>query len=89
MIHLSEVLRLMNRAMLNRQQVSFKAWKVGKGPGDPEAGALKTYDRVYVTSHSKRGSYKILDPLAESGDMRHRNVCEALICEFQGKQVIW
>lgn len=88
-IHHSEMLRLMNRALMKRQQVSFKAWKVGRGKSDPEAGALKTYDHVYLTSHSKKGSYRTLDPLAESEDMKRRNVCETLICEFMGKRVIW
>lgn len=88
-IHISEVLRLMTHAMLNRQQVSFKAWKVGRGPSDPERGALKTYDHVYITSRSRTGCFRVLDPLAEARDMRVRRVCEALISEFQGKKVIW
>lgn len=88
-IHLSEVIKLMNHAMMNHQQVSFKAWKVGKNEKDPERGKPVTYDRVYVTSHSKTGSYNIMDPLAESRDFRYRKVCEALIFEFLGKEVIW
>lgn len=88
-IHTSEMLRLMNHALMNHQQVSFKAWKVGKGEGDPEAGAVRVYDHVYLTSHSKTGGYKTLDPLAESEDMKRRNVCEALIFEFMNKKVIW
>jgi hypothetical protein len=88
-IHLSEVLKTMNKALLNHQTVSFKAWKVGRDETDPERGELKTYDHVYVTSHSRNGTYNILDPLAESEDMKHRHVCEALISEFMGKKVIW
>lgn len=88
-IHIREVLQTMNRALRNHEQVSFRAWKVGKSASDPERGELKTYDHVYITSHSKTGNYKILDPLAESEDMKRRNVCEALISEFMNKKVIW
>lgn len=88
-IHLSEVLRLMNHALLHHQQVSLKAWKVGRNEKDPERGKLCTYDHCFVTSHSKVGNYRLSDPLAESKDMKVRNVCEALISEFQGKKVIW
>lgn len=88
-IHFSQVLKLMNTALMNRQKVSFKAWKLGKGPNDPERGELKRYDGVYVTSHSKTGSYRIFDPLAEDKDFKYRRVNEAFIAEFMGKKVIW
>ena len=52
-IHISEVLKLMNKALMNHQKVNLKAWKLGTGPNDPERGELKTYSGVYVTSHSK------------------------------------
>lgn len=88
-IHISQVLKLMNAALMNRQKVGFKAWKLGTGPNDPERGELKTYDGVYVTSHSKTGSYRVFDPLAEDKEFRYRRVNEAFIAEFMGKKVIW
>lgn len=88
-IHLSDVIKTMNHALLNHQQVSLKAWKVGKGPEDPERGSAVTFDRVYVTSHSPMGVYNLLDPLAEAKDFKYRHVSEALIFEFMGKEVIW
>lgn len=73
----------MNAAMKNRQQVSFKAWRLGKGDDDPHRGELRTYDHVEVKSHSKRGSYNIYDPLTR--EMRHIN--EIFIVEFEGARV--
>ena len=88
-IHISEVLKLMNHAVKNKETVSFKAWKIGKDADDPERGMAKTYDHVYVTSHSNTGTYNVLDPLAEDASMKYRHVNEALIFEFMGKDVIW
>lgn len=88
-IHQSEVLRLMNLAIQNHQQVSFRAWKIGRSDTDPERGQLRHYDHVYPTSHSPHGTYNILDPLATHPRDRYRTINEALIAEFQGKKVIW
>ena len=88
-IHISEVLKIMNHALLNHESVSFKAWKLGKNGRDPERGTAVVYDSVYVSSHSKTGMYKIVDPLSEDKRFTHRNVCEAFIFEFLGKKVIW
>lgn len=88
-IHFSEVLRLMNHALMNRQKVSFKAWKLGTAEDDPEAGSLKSYNGVYVTSHSKTGTYRVLDPLVENENFRYRRVNEVFITEFMNKKVIW
>lgn len=88
-IHISEALRLMNHALLNRQQVDLKAWKLGASEQDPERGEVKTYSGVYVTSHSKTGVYRLLDPLAEDEAFRYRRVPEVFICELMGKKVIW
>ena len=87
-IHISRVLKMMNDAILNKYQVSFKAWRVGT-PDDPERGEVREYDKVYVTSHSKKGTYNILDPFVSAHDMRFRHVHEALIFEFMNKKVIW
>ncbi len=88
-IHISEVLKIMNAALMNNSTVSFKAWKVGNGDDDPERGMIKAYDHVYVTSHSRTGTYITLDPLAENKKYKYRRVSEALICEFMDKKVIW
>lgn len=88
-IHFSEVLRLMNHALMNRQKVSFKAWKLGMSENDPEAGIIKSYDGVYVTSHSKTGTYRILDPLAENEDFKYRRVNEVFMTEFMNRKIIW
>lgn len=87
-IYFKDMLRAMNGALLNHEQVSFKAWRIG-GKNDPERGEIRKYDRVYVTSHSKRGTYNILDPLVTAKDMKFRHVHEALIFEFMNKKVIW
>lgn len=89
MIHFSEVLKQMNFAMKHHQQVSFKAYKLGRDDKDPERGMIKSYDRVYVTSHSRFGSFNIQDPLSNSERDKFRHVNEALICSFMGKEVIW
>lgn len=88
-IHISEVLRLMNHALYNRQKVSLKAWKLGTSEYDPERGEEVKYDDVFVSSHSKTGVYRILDPLAESEEFRFRRIPEVFITEFMGKKVIW
>lgn len=88
-IHISEVLKLMNKALMNHQKVNLKAWKLGTGPNDPERGELKTYNGVYVTSHSKTGAYRIFDPLAENKAFKYRRVNEVFIAEFMNKKVIW
>lgn len=88
-IHITEMLRIMNEAKKHKQQVSFKCWRVGRDRNDPRRGDIVNYDRVYVTSHSKNGSYNIMDPLSEDPQQKFRHVCEALIFEFMGKIVIW
>lgn len=88
-IYFADMLKALNIAMQRHELVSFKAWKVGKGPLDPEHGTVRTYDRVYVSSHSRTGTYRVLDPLSEDHEQRYRRVCEALIFEFMGRRVIW
>lgn len=88
-IYFSDMLRQMNAAMLNNMQVNLKAWKTGRSANDPEAGTLKTYTGVYVTSHSKTGSYRLMDPLTDDPEFKFRRVNEAMITEFMGKKVIW
>lgn len=88
-IHITEVLQLMNKAKEHRQEVSFKAWRIGNSSTDPMRGTIINYDRVYITSHSRNGSYNTSDPLSEDPRQKFRHVCEALIFEFMGKTVIW
>lgn len=87
-IHISDVQRTMNRAMRNKEQVCLKAWKIGRNKCDPQRGELRSYDGVYVTSHTPDGHYRLLDPLAADPHFKVRMVFEPLIAEFMGRQVI-